>query len=116
VRAAALTSGRWGLSPAEWATSVFAYRVSGAMNARWGHPYLARGVVGDLLGLAVLAVAGRALGARPRHEALLCLVAIGAVLLADPDWPLAVDDRTWWLLLAAGLAGYLAVRRGLTAG
>ena len=50
-------------------------------------------------------------GERVRHEALLCLLLIGVVLAARPQWPLAVPDAAWSAVLSAGLAGYLGVRR-----
>lgn len=68
-------------------------------------------MVGDLTGLAALAVVGSSLGARLRHEALICLTLIGVVLLLDPQWPLQVAGPLWWALFAVGPATYLAVRR-----
>lgn len=107
------TTRRYALSPAEWATSAVAAVASTTAYLVSGHPYLARGVVGDLLGLALLAVAGTAVGARVRHEAAVCLVLIGAVLLAGPQWPLALPEAAWWALFSVGLLGYLAVRKRL---
>lgn len=49
-----------------------------------GQAYLSRGVLGDLLGLLVLAAAGTRLRARLLHEALLCLLLIGLVLAVGP--------------------------------
>jgi hypothetical protein len=105
----------WGLRRAEWVTTAVASRMSGAANARWGDPYQARGVVGDLLGFAVFATAGLARGARLRHEAPRCLAGVGIVVLTGPRWPVAMSDRVWWAAVTAGLGGYLVVRRrGLT--
>lgn len=76
-----------------------------------GFPYLVRGVVGDLVGFLLLAVIAATVGARLRHEALVCLVAIGIVLLLDPAWPLQVAEPLWWLLFAVGLSAYVVLRR-----
>lgn len=73
--------------------------------------YLARGVLGDLLGFALLAGAGSALRRRVRHEAMVCLVAIGIVLLFDPQWPLALAEIAWWAAFFVGLTAYVAARR-----
>ena len=90
-------------------TTVAAFAISSALYARWRHPYLARGVVGDLVGLALLSlVATRRV--RLRHEALACLGSIAVVLMVDPDWPLSIPDVAWWLAVVAAVAGYLAIR------
>ena len=102
---------RFALSPGEWATTSVAAVVSSAAYVVGGQPYLARGVLGDLLGFAALAALGLRRRARLRHEALLCLACIGAVLVVDPRWPLQLGEPVWWGLFAVGLAGYLAVRR-----
>ncbi len=73
--------------------------------------YLARGVVGDLTGFLLLGVAGAAVGARLKHEAIVCLALIGVVLLLDPQWPLRLSEPLWWGLFTIGLAAYVAVRR-----
>ena len=106
-----LTTRRFALSREEWATTAVAAVLSSAAYAAGGHTYLARGVVGDLAGFAVLGVAALAAGARVRHEAAVCLVAIGAVVAASPDWPLQVAEPVWWAAFAAGLTGYLLVRK-----
>ena len=106
-----LTTTRFGLSPAEWATTAVAAAVSATAYVVDGFPYLARGVVGDLLGFVVLGATAAALRRRVRHEALICLVLIGAVVALDPQWPLEVRESVWWALFSIGLAGYLAVRR-----
>ena len=105
------TTRRFALSPAEWATTAVAAVVSSAAYVTAGFPYLARGVVGDLTGFLLLGVAGAAVGARLKHEALVCLALIGGVLLLDPQWPLRVSEPLWWGLFTIGLAAYVAVRR-----
>ena len=105
------TTRRFALSRAEWATTSVAAVVSNAAYITGGFPYLARGVVGDLAGFLLLGVAGAALGARLRHEALVCLSLIGVVLLLDPQWPLRMSEPLWWGLFTIGLAAYVAVRR-----
>ncbi len=70
-------------------------------------------MVGDLLGFAVLAAAGATLGARVEHEAAVCLALVGLLVLAAPQWPLAVPAAAWWALFLIGLMGYLAVRKRL---
>ena len=106
---------QFALSPAEWATTAVAAGASTTAYLVNGYPYLARGVVGDLLGLVVLASGGVLLRARMRHEALFCLGLIVAVLLLDLAWPLRVSEPVWWALFATGLAGYVALRRRLCA-
>ena len=104
------TTNRFALSLAEWLTTAFAAAVSTAAYLAAGQAYLSRGVVGDLMGLLVLAVVGARLGARLRHEALLCLALIGLVLAADPRWPLDVPEPIWWALFLLGLCSYLLLR------
>ncbi len=106
-----------GLEPSEVLTTVAAFAISSALYARWRHPYLARGVVGDLIGLTLLsAVAARRV--RLRHEAMVCLASIAVVLAIDPQWPLAIPDVVWWLAVVAAVACYLVIRlrvgQGLT--
>jgi hypothetical protein len=105
------TTRRFALSRAEWATTSVAAVVSSAAYVSAGFPYLARGVVGDLAGFLLLGVAGAALGARLKHEALICLSLIGVVLLLDPQWPLRLSEPLWWGLFTIGLAAYVALRR-----
>lgn len=105
------TTRRFALSPAEWTTTAVAAVVSSAAYVLAGFPYLARGVVGDLTGFLVLGVAGAAVGARVKHEALSCLGLIGVVLLLDPRWPLRLSEPFWWGLFTLGLVAYVAVRR-----
>ena len=108
---AALLTRRFALSRVEWATTATAVLVSGGAYARGGPDYLARGVVGDLAGLAVLAAVGLRARARVRHEALVCLAGIGVVVLAGPGWPLALPSALWWAAFVDGLVAYLVVRR-----
>ena len=105
------TTRRFALSPAEWATTAVAAVVSSAAYVTTGFPYLARGVVGDLTGFLLFGVAGAAVGARVKHEALTCLALIGVVLLLDPQWPLRLSEPLWWGLFTIGLAAYVTVRR-----
>lgn len=95
----------------EVATSITTTACSTALYLREGHPYLARGVVGDLLGFAVLSTVLVSRRERARHEALVCLAGIAAVRIAGPRWPLALPPRLWWSAMAAGLASYLLLRR-----
>ncbi len=104
---------RFALSRAEWATTLVAVVVSVTAYLMSGAPYLARGVVGDLVGFALLAVVGLALRARVQHEALVCLVCIGVVVAVSPDWPLRVASGVWWALFLVGLSAYVVLRRRL---
>lgn len=104
---------RWALSRAEWATTAVAAAVSSTAFIVGGQPYLARGVVGDVLGFALLGVGGAVAGGRVRHEAAFCLALIGAVIAADPQWPLRLGAAGWWGVFGLALAGYLAARRRL---
>lgn len=85
--------------------------MSSAAYVNEGYPYLARGVVGDLLGFAVLTAAGVSLRSRVKHEALVCLALIGLVLLLDPQWPLQQGEPAWWALFTLGLSAYVMLRR-----
>lgn len=109
-RFAVLTTTRAGLDRAELVTTSLAVAVSSGLFIAQGHPYLARGVVGDLVGLAVLSIAVVQRRRRLRHEALLCLCCIGAVLILDPGWPLRLPGLLWWSAVAAAVAIYLVVR------
>lgn len=106
-----LTTTRWGLDRSELITTVLAFAISSSLFVAWGHPYLARGVVGDLVGLGLLCIVVLRCGRRLRHEALLCLACIGAVLVVDPGWPLRLPGLMWWSAVTAGVAAYLALRR-----
>ena len=105
------TTRRYALDGPEYATSAVAAVVSSTLYVTQGYPYLARGVVGDLLGFVVLAVAARVLERRLRHEAAVCLAGILVVLAVSPDWPLRLRESVWWGLFVLGLLGYVAVRR-----
>lgn len=109
-----LTTRRFALSRAEYATTAAAAVVSSTAYLAGGFPYLARGVVGDLTGFVVLGAAGLAAAARVRHEAAVCLVMIGGVVLLDPDWPLRVSEPLWWAAFTAGLTAYVIVRRTIS--
>lgn len=98
------------LDAGELASTGLALAVSSYLYVRFGHPYLARGVLGDLLGLAALAVPLGIARRRVRHEALWCLAAIGAVHVAAPQWPLEIGDSSWWTAIVVALAGYLMGR------
>ncbi len=104
------------MSAAEWATTGVAAVVSSAGYLVGGHDYLARGVVGDLVGFALLGGMGIARGGRVRHEAAVCLLLIGVVLLLDPQWPLRYGEPTWWGAFTVGLVGYVGLRRRLCRG
>ena len=108
---AGATTRRFALSAGEWATTAIAAVVSTGAYLSAGYPYLARGVVGDLLGFALLAGVGIAVRARVKHEAAICLGLIGIVVLASPQWPLALPEAAWWALFFLGLAIYVAIRR-----
>lgn len=97
---------RGGLDDRELASTAIAAVISGGLYVRCGHPHLARGLVG----LAVLALPVVSHRARLRHEAMVCLVGIGVVHAADPQWPLQVESPGWWAAFGAGLAGYLLAR------
>jgi len=102
---------RFALSRTEAVTTCAAAVVSTGAYLSGGQPYLARGVVGDLAGFAILAAVAVQTHRRLRHEAALCLTAIGTVLLIDPQWPLRIDEQLWWLLFVVGLVPYVALRR-----
>ena len=108
------TTRTFALSRAEYATTAVAAVVSSTAYVTAGFPYLARGVVGDLAGFVVLGVAGLAARARVRHEAAVCLVMIGGVLVLDPTWPLLVSEPLWWAAFTTGLAAYIVVRRTIS--
>jgi len=106
-----LTTRRFALSRAEGVTTAVAAVVSTGAYLTSGFPYLARGVVGDLLGFAVLTVVGAVRRERLLHESALCLLLIGLVLAAGPRWPLALPEPVWWALFLVALTAYVAVRR-----
>lgn len=107
---ARFTSERAGLERREWLTTGAAFAGSTALYLSSGHPYLARGVVGDLLGLGVLGFILSVTKQRARHEALVCFLGIGAVAVTSPDWPLRLASPWWWAIIVGGVAAYLAAR------
>ena len=107
-----LTTRRFALSRLELATTGVAVVVSGGAYVVGGSDYLARGVVGDVVGLAVLAAAGTVLRRRVRHEAVVCLAGISVVVAADPGWPSRVLGQAgWWAVFVVALGGYLLLRQ-----
>lgn len=109
------TDGAWltdepRLTAPEMATTAVAAAVSGSLYLREGHPYLARGVVGDLLGFSFLLLPLAFRRRRARHEALICLGSIAIVRTLDPTWPLRRPSSFWWTSVAAGLLLYGVVR------
>jgi hypothetical protein len=105
-----LTTTRLGLDRVEVVTTAIAVATSSSLYIAQGHPYLARGVVGDLVGLVCLSIVVIGRRRRVRHEAFLCLVSIGVVLAVDPDWPLQLSGLVWWSAIIAAVAIYVAVR------
>ena len=105
------TASRWGLDRAEVVTTLVAVVVSSSLYIAGGHAYLARGVIGDLAGLGFLSFVTVRQGRRVRHEALVCLAGIWAVLTLDPRWPLRVSGIVWWSAVMAAVAAYLTLRR-----
>lgn len=108
-----LTTEERALEGGELLTTTAAVVISTALYLRSGHPYLARGVVGDIAGLALLTMVLVTRYRRVRHEALVCLAGIGVVLVADPQWPVRRSSGFLWLVITAGLTGYLAARQRL---
>ena len=98
------------LDRSEVVTTLVAATISSGLYVRDGQPYLARGVVGDVVGLAFLATVLRLKGTRARHEALVCLVAIGAVSATRAPWPLRVPALGWWFIVVTVVAAYLRYR------
>ena len=111
----AFTSTRRALDVAEWVTTGLALVLSTTLYLRHGHPYLARGVVGDLLGFALLAGVLGLRQRRARHEALVCLAGIGAVWSIRPAWPLSFSSNLWRGAVVLGLAIYLGIRQRMLA-
>jgi len=111
-----VTTGEARLDRAEIATTLGALVISTSLYLRDPHPYLARGVTGDILGLIVCSIPLLSRRQRLRHEAAVCLTAIGAVHAVKPQWPLCVEDTTWWVTIGAGLTGYVILRRRILAG
>ena len=109
--AAAFLTRRFALGRGELITSGVAAVVSAGGYLTGGQPYLARGVVGDLIGFAALASVAARAHRRVRHEAAFCLTAIGGVLIVNPSWPLRISERLWWAVFALALVVYLGIRR-----
>ena len=107
----AATTRRFALSRAELLTTAAAAAISTGAYLSDGSPYLARGVVGDLLGFAILGAVAAGSRARLRHEAAVCLVCIGGVVAARPAWPLRFGEPVWWGLFGLGLAMYVVLRK-----
>ena len=99
------------LDGAEQVTTGVAVVTSTALYLRYGQPYLARGVLGDLIVLGLLAATLVRTRTRVRHEAAWCLAGIGVVQLVRPRWPLELSEPVWWAAISGGLAGYVLVRR-----
>jgi hypothetical protein len=108
-----LTTHRWGLERAEAMTTSAAFVLSTVLYLHYGHAYLARGVLGDLVGFGLLTAVLAVRRCRLRHEALACFVAILVVLRLDPQWPLRASSATWWLVFAVAMSGFLLLRRAL---
>lgn len=106
-----MTTTRLGLDRRELLSTLLAVIVSSTFWVAYGHPYLARGVLGDLVGLAALTLVLLARRRRARHEALACLAAIGLVAAQTPAWPLRIPDLVWWTLVAGAVAGYVCIRQ-----
>lgn len=106
-----MTTSRFALSRAELLTTAAAAVISTSAYLSDGSPYLARGVVGDLLGFAILGAVAAGSKARLRHESALCLVCIGGVLAVRPAWPLRFGEPVWWGLFGLGLALYVVLRK-----
>ncbi len=100
---------RFGLDHQEVASTALAAVVFSVLLLL-GEPYLARGVVGDLIGFGLLSVPLVVAGRRLRHEAMVCLMVIALVHAAGADWPLRWGAPTHGTAFLLGLAGYLVLR------
>lgn len=94
------------LSGSEVASTAVAAVVSASLYVREGHPYLARGVVGDLAGFVLLSLPLALWRRRARHEALICLGSIAVVRALNPSWPLRQPSGFWWKSVSVGLLLY----------
>ena len=106
-----VTTRRFALSRPELLTTAAAAAISTGAYLIDGAPYLARGVVGDLLGLGILGAVAAGSRARLRHEAALCLLCIGGVVAVRPTWPLRFGEPLWWGLFLLGLGAYVVLRK-----
>jgi len=95
----------------EVATTALAVVASTGLYLRYRHPYLARGVVGDIAGLAIASIPLLTRRRRLRHEALICLTGIGAVYATSMRWPLRFPEPVWWSAIALALTAYVPLRR-----
>lgn len=110
-RRPAVTSSQHALDRIEVLSTVAAFLLSSTLYVAYGHPYLARGVLGDLVGLGVLTAVLLIRRRRGRHEALVCLAGIAVVSAASPEWPLRVPDGVWWPVVAFAVGVYVLVRQ-----
>ena len=106
-----VTTRSFALSRAELLTTAAAALISTGAYLSDGSTYLARGVVGDLLGFAILGAVAAGSRTRLRHEAAVCLVCIGAIVAARPAWPLRLAEPVWWGLFLLGLGAYVVLRK-----
>lgn len=95
----------------EVATTALAVVASTGLYARYGHPYLARGVVGDIAGLAAGSLPLILHHRRLRHEALVCFAGISAIHASRMRWPLRFSGPVWWSAIALALLAYVPLRR-----
>ncbi len=107
-----VTTGDWALDGSEWASSAVAAAISSSAYLRYGRAYLAPGVLGDLIGFAVLSQVLRRRRVRLRHEALLCLACIGGTTIATRGSGVRrVPEPLLWGAFTTGLSAYLRQRR-----
>lgn len=64
-----------------------------------------------MAGFAILAAVAVRNHRRLRHEAALCLTAIGTVLLVDPPWVLRIGETLRCLMFVVGLVPHVPLRR-----
>ena len=105
-----VTTRSFALSRAELLTTAAAGVISTGAYLSDGSTYLARGVVGDLLGFGILGAVAAGSRTRLRHEAAVCLLCIGGVLAVQPAWPLQLAEPIWWGLFLLGLGAYVVLR------